>query len=127
MKRIICFLSLIGFIFLNSGCIPLIVGGTVGAVGAIVVSKDTIQADSDKGYDNLWNAAQAVGKMQGTIKKEDYDHGFLSYGVNSAQVTIRFIRLTRKATRLRITARKHHLPDLSLAEETFTKIMEEAQ
>ena len=127
MKKFILVLILFYLICLNSGCVPLIIGGAAGAVGACAVSKDTIQGDFDKSFDSLWNAAYSVSKTQGTVKREDPDRGFINFEAKSSKVEIHLVRLTQKATRLRVSARKHHFPNLNLAQDIFTKIMEEAR
>lgn len=128
MKKVLFSLFVVTFIFVNiSGCVPLIVGGAVGALGGYAVSKDTIQGETDKPYDSLWSAALTVGKIRGTIKRDDYNRGYIELGADSSRVWIRLIRLTHSTTRLRVASRKYHLPNLALAQEIFTKIMEEAR
>lgn len=124
MKVVSAFI-LAALTLVNSGCLPLIVGGTAGALGAVAVSRDTIQGETDRHYDRLWESAYQVAKIRGIIREEDKLHGYLRVDVALTRVEIRLIRLTQATTRLRITARKYHLPDLGLAEELFVKIMEE--
>ena len=128
MKKILFFVLLIPFIFMNiSGCLPLIIGGAAGALGAYALSKDTIQGETDKSYDSLWNAALMVSKFRGIIKQEDYTQGYIELEASSSRVWIRLIRLTQATTRLRISARKFRLPNSSLAQDLFVRIMEQAQ
>lgn len=128
MKRILFSLFIVPFIFVNiTGCVPFMVGGAVGALGSYAVSKDTIQGDTDKPYDSIFSAALTVSKIRGTIKHQDYSRGYIQLEADSSRVWIRLIRLTRLTTRLRIASRKYHLPNLTLAQEIFTKIMEEAR
>jgi len=127
MRKTILFLLFITFILLNiSGC-WFLVGGAAGVAGAYAVSKDTMQIDTDKPYDSIWNAAQAVARIRGTIKSEDYTKGAIELEADSSQVWIRLIKLTHATTRLRVSARKKHFPNLTLAEEIFSKIMEETR
>lgn len=128
MKKIIVFSFLIPFVFVSiSGCAPLIVGGAVGALGGYAVSKDTIGGETDKSYDSLWNSALMIGRIRGQIKNEDMTKGYIELEVESSRVYIRLIRLTAATTRLRVSARKYHLPNLGLAQDIFVKIMEEAK
>jgi len=129
VKKRILYSFLLPFVCLTiSGCIPLIIGGAAGALGAYAISKDTIQGETDKPYDSLWNAASRVSKIRGSIKQEDSAQGHIELEAEQSKVDIRLIRLTRAATRLRIKARnKLHLPNLSLAQDIFVKIMEEAK
>jgi head-tail adaptor len=114
--------SAVTFIFL-----AVVVGVAVGALGGYVASRDSIQVDTDKPYDGLWNAALAVAKIRGNIQKEDYASGSLEAGVESSRVWIRLIRMTQASTRLKVSCRKYHMPNLKLAEDIFVKIMDQAR
>jgi len=127
MKRILFSVSIIPFIFISLGCVPLIIGGAAGALGAYSVSKDTIQGETDKPYGALWSSAVMVSRIRGTIKQEDSTKGVIELGDGPNQVWIRLIRLTQATTRLRISARKYHLPNVELAQDLFVKIIEEAK
>lgn len=120
-------LALAGFILFNlQGCVGVFVAGaSVGALGMYAVSKDTVQGDTDKPYDSVWNAALMVARIRGTVKKEDAEKGYIELDEEGSQVNIRLIKLTRSTLRLRITARKFKLPNLSLAQDIYTKIMEQ--
>lgn len=110
-----------------SGCVPLIVGGAVGAVGAYAVSKDTIEGETDKPYEELWGSALLVCRIRGNIKEEDSAKGYIELETDGSRVWIRLIRLTRSTTRMRIAARKLHLPNIALAQDIYVKIMEGAK
>lgn len=110
-----------------SGCVPLIIGGAAGALGAYAISKDTIQGDTDKAYGRLWNSAVTVARSRGTIKEEDNIRGYLQFQDGTTIVTVKLVQLTRSSVRLKVTGRKHHLPDINLAQEVFVKITEGAQ
>ncbi len=126
MRKIMFFL--IPCIFVSiSGCAPLIIGGAVGALGGYAVSKDTIQGETDKNYDSLWEAVLTVSRIRGEIKYEDKTKGYIELEAESSKVNIRLIRLTVATTRLRVQARKYHLPNLSLAQDIFMKITEQAR
>lgn len=127
MKKIIFFLFFVPFILVNIYGCWFLVGGAVGAAGAYVVGKDTVQADTDSSYDKLWDSALSVGKIRGSIKHQDYAKGYLELEADSSQVWIRLVRLTRATTRLRVQSRKHHLPNLSLAQDILIKIIEQAK
>lgn len=109
------------------GCAPLIVGGAVGALGGYASSKDTIQGETDKSYESLWNSALTVSKIRGQIKYEDMAKGYIELEAESSKVYIRLIRLTAATTRLKVSARKYHFPNLELAQDIFIKIMEQAR
>lgn len=128
MKKIILFLFVVVPILINlCGC-WFLVGGAVGAAGAYVVGKDTIQGETDKSYNNLWNSALTVSRFRGTIKEEDSKRGYIELEADSSRVWIRLVRLTPATTRLKVSARnKLHLPDIDLAQDIFVKIMEETK
>jgi len=109
------------------GCAPLIIGGAVGAVGGYAVSKDTIQGETDRSYDSLWEAALNVSKIRGEVKYEDKTKGYIELEAESSKVYIRLIRLTQATTRVRISARKYHFPNMSLAQDLYVKILEQAK
>jgi len=125
MKRISYFLA--PLMLLLSGCAPIVVGAVVGGMGAYAISKDTIQGETDKNYDSLWDAALLVGRMRGTVTQEDRSRGSISMEIDSSRIEVKFIRLTRATTRLKISARKYHFPNLNLAQDLYLKIIEEAK
>jgi len=127
MKKLIFLLIFVPFILMNIYGCWFLVGGAVGAAGAYVISKDTVQGHTDRPYNSLWDAALAVGRYRGVIKQQDYSKGYIQLEVDASRVYIRLIKLTQATTRLRVSARKHHLPDLSLAQDIFVKIVEEAK
>lgn len=127
MKRI-AVLFTIPFILINLYGCWFVVGGAVGAAGAYVMGKDSIQTETDRAYDLLWNTALKVSRIRGTITKEDNLRGLIELETENSRVWIRLIRLTRSTTRLRVSARtKMRLPNLSLAQTIFSKILEEAK
>lgn len=129
MKKIALVCPLLILLFLNiSGCVPLIVGGAAGALGARVISKDTIEGVTDKPYNSLWSSALKVSQARGTIQQEDSTKGIIELEVEKNRVTVKLIRLTRTTTKLRVSARnKFKLPNIDLAEDIFVKVMEEAR
>ena len=128
MKKMLFFLFLFPFILVNLYGCWFIVGGAVGAAGFYAVSKDTVQGETDKPYDSLWNSVLTVSRFRGTIKQEDYSRGYAELLADASRVYIRLIRLTHATTRLRVSARnKYRLPNINLAQDIFVKIMEEAK
>lgn len=127
MKKSILYLCLAAFIISNLYGCWFLVGGAVGAAGAYVISKDTVQGATDKPYDNLWSAAVKIGKVRGTITEEDRQRGYIDLEADSSRVKIKLSRLTSSTTRLRISARKYHLPNLDLAQDLYVRILEEAK
>ncbi len=126
MKRLGLFL--IPCIFLGiTGCTALIVGGAVGALGGYAISKDTVQGETDKSYDGLWDSALTISRARGEIKFDDKTRGYIELEAESSKVYIRLVRLTVTTTRLRVSARKYHFPNMNLAQDMFVKIIEQAR
>jgi len=127
MKKIFFYLFFIPFVLVNIYGCWFIFGGAVGAAGAYAISKDTLQGETDKPYNSLWNSALLVSKIRGNILQEDSSKGYIELEAESSRVEIRLIRVTRATTRVMISARKYHLPNLSLAQDLYVKIIEEAR
>lgn len=127
MKKICCGIMILS-IFGISGCAPLIVGAALGAAGVHVISKDSVGVDTDKGYDNIWNAAMDVASSKGIVKRQDMDRGYIEVTLNTAtRAWIRLSPVTRSTTRLKVSARKHHLPNFELAQEILVKILDQSK
>ncbi len=127
MKRSILYFCMAAFIISNLYGCWFLIGGAVGAAGAYVVSKDTVQGPTDKSYDNLWNTAIRISRARGTISEEDRQKGYIDLEADSSHVKIKLIRLTSSTTRLKISARKYHLPNLDLAQDLYVRILEEGR
>lgn len=127
MKKasVLLFILLSIFLFL-SGCASLIIGGAAGALGGYAISKDTIQGETDKSFNALWNSALLVSRIRGSIKQEDAAKGYIELESDGSRVWIKLTRLTRSTTRIRVSARKFHLPKIDLAQEIYAKIIEQA-
>jgi len=123
MKKILSILLILFILPVFCGCAPLIIGAAAGGLGAYAISKDTVQGDSDKNFDLLWESALNVSKQYGIIQQENISTGYIELTADSSKVWIRFIRLTRATTRIRISARKFHFPNMDLAQDLFVKII----
>ena len=129
MKKRVISWAVVAFLSFNLlGCAPIfIVSAAVGALGGYAASKDTIQGETDKNYEAIWNSALSVAKIRGTVKYEDSMKGYLEFEAESSKVYVRLLRLTQATTRVRVSARKYHLPNLTLAQDIFVKVMEETK
>jgi hypothetical protein len=126
MKRTVLALTATLFLVLQLvGCVPVLIA--TGAIGGYAISKDTFQGETDKSYDSLWSAALNISKIRGNLKTEDSVKGYIELETESSKVYIRLVRITQATTRVRISARKYHLPNLTLAQDFFVKILEEAK
>lgn len=110
-----------------SGCAALLVGVAAGGVGMYAASNDAIQGETDKSYEAIWDSALRVSKIRGTVSKQDSASGVIEIDADSSKVWIKVIRLTRATTRLRVAARKHKLPNLTLAQDMFLKIIDQTR
>ena len=123
MKKFFSFTLLLFFLFSGCGCAPLIIGAAAGGLGAYVVSKDTVQGDTDKNYEALWDSALSVARSRGLIQQENAATGNIELGAESSKVWIKLVRLTQATTRVRVSARKYHFPNMELAQDIFVKII----
>jgi hypothetical protein len=105
------------------GCAPLIIGAAAGGLGAYAVSKDTVQGDSDINFDLLWSSAVNIARQRGLIQQENMVTGYIELTADSSKVWIRLIRLTQATTRIKVSARKFHFPNMDLAQDFFVKIV----
>lgn len=124
---VICFLMV--FSLFISGCAPILIGAAVGAgaVGGYAVSKDTIQTDLDKPYEAIWDSALSVSKGYGNMKYEDAAGGRIELEQGPLYIWIKLIRMTRATTRIKVSVRKYHLPNMALAQEIFARIIQETR
>lgn len=103
---------------------PLVVGGA-GVLGGYAIGRDSIEGHSDKPYAAIWNSALKVAKIKGKLTKEDKEKGEIELEAELSRAWIKLTKLTKTATKIKVSARRYSLPNLKLAEEVFIKIMEE--
>lgn len=128
MKKVLVSICGIFLIINLAGCAALVVGSAAGVVGGYAASKDAIEGETDKPYDTLWSSALQVVRIRGTIKKEDYTKGQIdAIASDSSLVWIKFTKLTESTTKIKISSRKFHFPNLKLAQDIYTKIMDNAK
>lgn len=123
MKRLFSFILALYFLLSICGCAPLIIGAAAGGLGAYAISRDTVQGDTDKDYDALWGSALTIAGSRGLIQKEDANSGTIELGAESSKVWIKLVRITQATTRLKVSARKYHFPNIELAQDIFVKII----
>lgn len=126
IKRFVAAIVIVIFLgFSLSGCVWVLLG--VGAVGGYAFSKDTIAGELDKDYDSIWTAAEKVSAIMGTVKNKDRTKGFIDVDVDKSKVSINIERLTPETLRLKVTARKLLMPNISLAQKIFVKINQQIE
>ncbi|MDO8489617.1 MAG: DUF3568 family protein [Candidatus Omnitrophota bacterium] len=123
MRRSFLFVLFSYLLISSCGCAPLIIGAAAGGLGAYAVSRDTVQGDTDKNYEALWDSALNVARARGLIQQENAATGYIELGLESSRVWIKLVRLTQTTTRLKVSVRKYHLPNMELAQDIFVKIM----
>jgi sRNA-binding carbon storage regulator CsrA len=118
---------LVGFmcVFL-SGCWFLVIGGA-GAVGGYAISQDTFEGISSKGQEELLTAAHKVLSVMGTITDERPKDGEIRAIVYGNHVTVDVIQINLTTSKLRVKARKDLLPSRAVAQEVYTKIMNQLE
>lgn len=123
MRKFINLIIVFFMLISVAGCVPLIIGAAAGGLGAYAISRDTVQGDSDKSYEALWESAVRVSGMRGIIQQENSSTGYIELSAESSKVWIRLIRLTQATTRIKISARKFNFPNMELAQDIFVKIV----
>ena len=109
-----------------SGCMLLVVGGA-GAVGGYALTRDTFEGVSSKGQEELLAAAHKVMSIMGTITDERPKDGEIIGLVYSNHVTVDVIQINLTTSKLRVKARRDMLPSLGVAQEIYTKIMNQLE
>jgi len=110
----------------SSGCIYLVVGG-VGAVGGYAISRDTFEGVSSKSQEELLASAHKVLSIMGTILEERPKDGEIVGTVYGSHVTVDVIQINLTTSKLRVKARKMIFPRVAIAQEVYTKIMNQLE
>jgi hypothetical protein len=114
------------FCAFSSGCWFLVIGGA-GAVGGYAATQDTFQGVSSKGQDELLAAAQKVLSIMGTITDDRPKDGEIVATVYGNHVVVDVVQINLTTSRLRVKARKDLLPSREVAQEIYTKIMNQLE
>jgi len=110
----------------SSGCIFLVIGGA-GAVGGYALSRDTFEGVSSKGQEELMAAAHKVVSIMGTITDERPKDGEIVATVYGNHVTVDIIQINLTTSKLRVKARNGIFPRIGVAQEIYTKIMNQLE
>ena len=109
------------------GCAAFVVGSAVGLLGGYAISRDTVQGETEKDYDSLWNAAAEVLDKMGASEIDDSNKGVVRAKIGKSKVYITMEQLTPHTARLRVKCRKNIMPDLSLSQKLYVRIVEQAE
>jgi hypothetical protein len=110
----------------SGGCAFLVIGG-VGAVGGYAATRDTFEGTSSKGQEEMMTSAHKVLAIMGTISDENTKDGEIVATVNGAHVVVDVIQINLTTSKLRVKARKDLFPSLSIAQDVYTKIMNQLE
>ena len=110
----------------SSGCVFIIVGAA-GAVGGYAVTRDTFEGVSSKSQEELLASAHKVMSIMGTILNERPKDGEIVGTVYGAHVTVDVIQINLTTSKLRVKARKLIFPRVGIAQEVYTKIMNQLE
>lgn len=129
MRKVLMALAILSLLIINTGCVPIWMwAAAAGGTGVYAASKDTIQGESDISYESLWDSAMEVSKMRGTIHNQDFDKGSIEMSEGKATKTwIRLEKVTASTSRLKVSSRKYKMPNLELAQQVYTKILDQAK
>jgi hypothetical protein len=110
----------------SSGCVFLVVGAA-GAVGGYAVSRDTFEGVSSKSQEELLASAHKVLSIMGTIINEQPKDGEIEGIVEGNHVIVQVIQVNLTTSKLRVKARKAIFPRVGIAQEVYTKIMNQLE
>jgi len=110
----------------SSGCLFLVVGG-VGAVSGYAISRDTFEGISSKSQEELLASAHKVLSIMGTIMDERPRDGEIVATVEGKHVIVDVIQINLTTSKLRVKARFGIFPRIAIAQEVYTKIMNQLE
>ncbi len=109
-----------------AGCaVPIVLA--VGAVSGYSVSRDTFEGATSRSQDELWDASMKVVSIMGSIEDNDRKRGEIAARVSGVAVNITIVPVNLTTTKLRIKARKGIFPRIGVAQEVYTKIMNQLE
>ncbi len=109
----------------SAGCAVALLGA--GALGGYAISKDTIQGNTDKTFESVWQASLAAVSEMGAVTGQDRETGLIVGEVQKSDVRVTVEQLTERSVQLSVKARRNLLPNLSLSEKVFVKILRTAR
>lgn len=100
------------------------VGFLPGAVLGVVVSKDSVTQDFDKGYDQVFAACEKFLTERGKLGKADKTIGLIVGKVDGADIKIRLEKISWFKTKVTVSARKFMLAKREFAGGVLYQIAE---
>ncbi len=109
----------------NAGCAVALIGA--GALGGYAISKDTIQGNADRPFEAIWQASITAVSDMGAVTGQDREAGLIIGEVQKSDVRVTVEQMTERSVQLSVKCRRNLLPNLSLAEKIFVKILRVAR
>ena len=126
MRKILAVLCAVACAFGACGCVAVF-WAAAGGVGVFAASKDTLQGEFDISYDRLWDSSLTVMKYRGAVTNQAVEQGTIEGLDGKTKVWIKLERVTQATTRLRVSARRYKMPNLEVAQQVYTKIIEQVK
>jgi hypothetical protein len=126
MRKTLAIVCAVACAFGACGCVPIF-WAAAGGVGVFAASKDTLQGEFDISYDRLWDSSLTVMKYRGTVTNQAVEQGSIEGLDGKTKVWIKLERVTPATTRLRVSARRYKMPNLEVAQQVYTKIIEQVK
>ena len=93
-------------------------------VAAVLIGKDSYQADFALAYDKIYNTSIKVVKQMGELTKEDSSKGVIKGKVSGSNITVKLERKTQKSIQVTVSARKLLIPKPKVAGGVLHEITE---
>jgi len=94
------------------------------AIAATFTARDYVEQEFNLPLDRAFDQVSKLLKEIGTVSKESKQNGVISANVNTADVTVKFQKVSSKVTKINVSARKLLLPKSELAGGVLLKISE---
>jgi hypothetical protein len=120
MKRVCVSLIIVMILWFFSGCALFLVGA--GVAGGIAISDDSAQFEKNMGMNHAWKVTTKIIEEMGTITSEDSNARVLDADVMGSQVSAMLTQISPKTVRVKISARKHLLPNVDTAAKILNNI-----
>ncbi|UCC95402.1 MAG: hypothetical protein JSW40_01290 [Candidatus Omnitrophota bacterium] len=125
-ERLRCLSYLAGILFFASGCIPLIIGG--GVLGGYMISNDSASGNVTSEYRALWDLClEELKDMEAQIVEINESKGFIKTHISESELVVKINTVSPDTQWLKVSARKHLLPNPRLAQKIFFRIIEELE
>jgi len=120
-KQAIVFCILIIAVPLISGC-WFLVGAGAGGAAVYEVSTGTVTANYDAKFDRAYDDSLSILRSKGKTKMEDSVGGWVKADIGEHDVAVHIERLTERAVKVTVSARKGVLPDGEFARNMMQEI-----